>query len=840
MEHLPLPRDVASPGPSAVPYVCEEEYDGGPFLTYPVRRGMIKTLDAPSRSQYVDFPRLLPKPTAKLEAFIQTWLFFGLLSEFLGEFFVPSQFVSSLDEAPKVLNTNRLVPLVEGWMERIQSLEEDEDHKQAQFDHIAECLQMTELVLQALRPDVQPDLDHRLKACIASIAELFDHAANQAYTILDFKNENKFAKAWDAYYDDPTDSSQMKPNGFCPSKIHRSRQICRTIQTKYFLKWMKRPESGAQHGACSERECRVNRINPGQYKTKHRNDECRCVSVSVHVPELVRILSRGSLPLLWIIPGQAVDDMRVFIVEASPGLKYISLSHVWSDGLGNPVSNTLPRCQLQFLAERIRALPSTMKCGYQGHGVLIWLDTLCCPVEPPEARTMALSQMKTPYSDAAHVLVLDSSLLSVDCSRLDPIEIGLRIFTSGWMGRLWTLQEGALPHNLWFQFKDSAVDIRHAWEQALRIYMSDIGRKGLVSDVMSAYRYLRGFFHTMTVGQAADLCAVHRAIQYRSVSVPADEPLLIGGLLKLDVAYILRGPDSSRMERLWSLMPSAPQGIPKNIIFYPRPRLCRPGFRWAPTSILHFRETRDALLRNPNSRDHEGFLTCAGLQVHLAALIVTMPSVPQGLPKNPWSLYNDRSDTEIVGRDGDGNWFLIRKDPRLTASWESSSGPTLCDFLSVRSRRYVLLLETPFKFHGRLEAIASLLVHHEHDQRVTNRVVSDVIVITGTKQGTIETLLEAAYQASRLLLHDEITTQFVQMAIENEDDQKKSPEYTNLVTSLGQKIRTLAENIDDSDILYAVDVHGTNLFQLFITSAYLGRHYEIGPMLPTDTEWVVD
>ena len=45
MEHLPLPRDVTPPGPSLVPFVCESEYDGGPFLTYSARPGLSSSVD---------------------------------------------------------------------------------------------------------------------------------------------------------------------------------------------------------------------------------------------------------------------------------------------------------------------------------------------------------------------------------------------------------------------------------------------------------------------------------------------------------------------------------------------------------------------------------------------------------------------------------------------------------------------------------------------------------------------------------------------------------------------------------------------------------------------------
>lgn len=43
-------------------------------------------------------------------------------------------------------------------------------------------------------------------------------------------------------------------------------------------------------------------------------------------------------------------------------------------------------------------------------GVVIWLDTLLCPVEPLKARNFALAQMERSYQEATHMMVLVASL----------------------------------------------------------------------------------------------------------------------------------------------------------------------------------------------------------------------------------------------------------------------------------------------------------------------------------------------------------------------------------------------------------------------------------------------
>lgn len=70
----------------------------------------------------------------------------------------------------------------------------------------------------------------------------------------------------------------------------------------------------------------------------------------------------------------------------------------------------------------------------------IWIDTLCCPIEL-EGKLIALERIAGVYRNAAHVLVLDSTLTGLNSQDTHPAELLLRIYcASPWMRRLWTLQ----------------------------------------------------------------------------------------------------------------------------------------------------------------------------------------------------------------------------------------------------------------------------------------------------------------------------------------------------------------------------------------------------------------
>lgn len=472
--------------------------------------------------------------------------------------------------------------------------------------------------------------------------------------------------------------------------------------------------------------------------------------------------------------------------------------------------------------------------------ILFWIDTLCCPVEPPEAKAMSLNLMKVPYTNASNVLVLENSLRDLETSDLDPTEMCLRIFTSGWMRRLWTLQEGALPGKLWFQFEDSVRELRPIWLEVMEIYKNEIGRRGLTVDITVFYLRLRTFFHSEKGDPLGpSLESVDRALQHRSVSVASDEPLLIAGLLKLDTASVLDGPEDSRMQRLWSLIPSAPKGIPKNVLFNRGSRLRHLGFRWAPASLLSSTTNRDGSLCSTDIDEYSGSLTPAGLQVHLAALPLRMAAAPKGLPKNPWNMLSNVTENRMFCRYGDGVWLQIWEkygDAESVNQGQSS----LCEILRKASRSYTLLLASAFEFNGSHEKTDALLVHEDDDQDSVRQVISDMIVGISIMPGTGKKFLdlEATYQASRRLLDDEITRRYTDLAIEDGQVQKVHPGYVNLEPILEQKLFELAKGIKDPQIQAVIQTN--TLFPVFTARAYLGLYCDLGPMLPKTSEWCVD
>jgi hypothetical protein len=293
---------------------------------------------------------------------------------------------------------------------------------------------------------------------------------------------------------------------------------------------------------------------------------------------------------------------------------------------------------------RLKKLSSNLGPG------LIWLDTLCCPVGPPDAKQLALEKLPNPYIHASHVLVLDNSLTSVSSKPLHPIEKTARILTSGWMRRLWTLQEAALPKSLWFRYLDEVVSIDSLKEALSELWQNQYYYRGIINDFNSQFRILISFHHARLLGlegftrpRLEDLDA---ALLYRAASKRSDEALCIATLMEISLDQILAVEPSlneqekgvyknelpieiesvplldgkhtevevkkegttksgvwtlsrdelresvdgklhvARMQKMWELLAQSRGGLPVDIIFLQEPRLPTPGWRWAPYSLL--------------------------------------------------------------------------------------------------------------------------------------------------------------------------------------------------------------------------------------------------------------
>jgi hypothetical protein len=282
---------------------------------------------------------------------------------------------------------------------------------------------------------------------------------------------------------------------WCPV---RARQLCRLYDyavVGYLARVRRQDPDHVTHRNCENAvECVAYNLTKEQekaYKPKHTTPGCACVPMNIMKQVLVPAIMSGAIPIISMDPLATNLDIRLH--RQSGVFPYTAISHVWSDGLGNPHANTLPTCQLRRIAsilsiiqeQKLRNTPG-LERWFSGktlnirkatnRRVAFWMDTLCIPCEAlvnPDGSSTRLADIKhraimhiTPiYQGAEQVLVLDSELeqLSLDSANIDDTmltskqimvreeELTARILGCKWLQRAWTLEEGALARECLFK-----------------------------------------------------------------------------------------------------------------------------------------------------------------------------------------------------------------------------------------------------------------------------------------------------------------------------------------------------------------------------------------------------
>ena len=649
MEHLPLPTKAVLTNDDLVPYVAYEDYQGIPFKHYPQLKGFDHVFPKPTQYSFAIYEQYHPTPVDQLEKFLQTWLFFGLLQEVLGELFRHEDFVARGNGQELVLSTARLNRLLK---ERFSEYRVDSSESTSLRDHLAECITLGRKAL-AVPAGFNFKIVFSLNVLLDSLGSTFDALLGA---------DKRFTTSLSGILSRTNWIHEMRLNGWCPNEAFVACEQFPSATSTYILSKMEKVSAGRCHEACSEQKCLALQIDMANYEPKHRYSDCQCDVVSIDTARLNLILESGMFPLLDFQTDLVSGALKLNLVESAGNRPYVALSHVWADGLGNPHANSLRRCQLLdlrdladkvFVAGRLQEQEPVLP--------LLWLDTLCCPAAPSKGKTIAIGFMRHTYRAATHVLVLVNTLRCYSYKDMGVLEAAVRIFTSPWMHRLWCLQERALPDRLWFQFLDDCIEVSTVFE--------DLGNlakcrkpcsRGFALDFVSIYLSFRGIFDS-NYNYNSNFNNIMHAVSHRSVSVASDEPLCLDTLFGLNVE-VLASTKQDRVARMWSGLCESKQ-VPSGVIFLRGPKLKERGYRWAPETCLGQRkwtERDSAYAQIPASLLSQGLLVqFPGLVLSTSAYIDIMPST---LPD--WKHFQS-----LLLRDEDSKvWYTLSYRDEVKAS----------------------------------------------------------------------------------------------------------------------------------------------------------------------------
>jgi hypothetical protein len=529
--------------------------------------GYYKNIFDSSKHRFHDFPNTIgwvlsdetlefkpdPAKTAKIkfDQFLQSWLFFGLLHTVLQK---PSKELSRagalVSDSEEFINTTNLNNYLEGWSRDVA--EQDTHSRSLRMIRAQVALERACRVVREYcsddgkmkKPEGHPCyVDPVLGLSLMVLGETLTNAKS--------KIAEKSGLSITGWHGDPMEGwgtptcvlEKMMDDGWCRKLVEVLKLQLRSHATSILAAFASHEQNNAKtayliegHEECTKDRCKLKFVESGgKYVTQHQlscprhpkhrnhsNDESVCKFIPLEIKDVVKHLEKHHIPLL----EYNKEEGKVTVQKYEPYTPYATLSHVWSDGYGNPDANLLWRCQLDFFDDLFRE-------AQQEERKLFWIDTLAIPIqeEYKKYRRIAIRQIHQVYTNARYTIVIDKGLGGM--SRADSYEAtAMRILASNWMRRLWTLQEAYLSRRLYFAFAPGAKGRLKNLEDLEEMYpkANDI----LTSNIPSA---ARNYFHNLlgndrrarinelAAGEGIDVMAsVWRAARWRVRLHPVRPP----------------------------------------------------------------------------------------------------------------------------------------------------------------------------------------------------------------------------------------------------------------------------------------------------------------------------
>ncbi|KAL5043094.1 hypothetical protein BDW71DRAFT_216537 [Aspergillus fruticulosus] len=721
MEHLPLPSGkkhfILAPyeAPKSDWFDSTQET----FLSFPFSRhwteAQLRGGDDATKDAHLDPNGFHRKGSPQqVEQFFQTWLFFGLAIDVLKLGDVSARVEDFLKPATgthakaRIVDTSKLPGMLVEWEKRIKArgqLKKDWDTLDGMFVRAGSILDRFCKIpddednspLQQERPRPWPVRDEISTTMIAMACTL----RRAAYNVCSEEMGHLVAgvSPWPeaAHSGILTRRLQTK---WCVADV-RTTLAQLPIDGHYYLAASAGldPDELDHHAKCVRAHCRYE-FDAQMYRTRHVTDDgCReDVKYGGHVgPErgqrdwvdaMTRIIDKGAIPIaLWNKGMKTLWSFEYhFTGRRQPD--FVAISHVWTDGKGNPHANSLPECQLDRIQRLVEGVTwegreEVPESDYASDGVGFWMDTLCIPVEDKVRKDKAITTMRHVYSEAKAVLVLDDWLQEIR-SDAPPLDLITRIYQSNWIKRLWTHQEGFLPKALWFQFKDRSVEINELSER-FRAYETSLQKQGIhlgfprsaEMRLVGQYTFLRRMFGLIGATEKWRLYfPLSAAMSERKTSRLADEVICLATIIDIplpEFQKIPSKPDAQSGQDRMALFLKKLGKFDTGVIFNNYPRLEQRGYRWAPRSLLNFR-TAEIKFAGAGQDSHFASFDPdhrSGLLVHYHGFLVNFGFAKPfaGVQRGCGIQCADSADS---GQDLDEKWFLVQlpRDNSSNVEWK--------------------------------------------------------------------------------------------------------------------------------------------------------------------------
>lgn len=478
-------------------------YEHDDFLKFPERHGWTVN-PSTYHLQLAEPQHSGNKSTSKnAEEFIQSWLFFYLITcivrtdEPLLKFkdLISESVTRAENTVATNLRTKKLKKALASWHQWA-----DQNRQEAKLRLIQSDL-ILELGRQVVRANLAEEAKRTTKLGISpktSLAIMILGETLSAAKLEIMESTGTKVRGW---HEDDNEgwggsefvSSEIRKLNFCPH-VAKMLRVQMGSNTTLLLAATQHYPGVRDHGAACENAQKCIYMSAGTAKTPdwisdnrttsslyrpqcHQTQDglveelCQrgdCSMVGPNMDDVYKILSKvddndegSEFPLFRI---QMKPTEIVVMVEkwshAGQRPDFATISHVWSQGLGNEDKNEVHQCQLKHLAHLLELLQPPLGNTRTDGSPLFWLDTFAIPAKPKagdsslrmpasfdDLKKRSIRQIRHVYDYSTHSIIIDKDLCSYEAGNR-PIKVAMRLLTSSWMRRLWTLQEAFLSKKI--------------------------------------------------------------------------------------------------------------------------------------------------------------------------------------------------------------------------------------------------------------------------------------------------------------------------------------------------------------------------------------------------------
>lgn len=599
-------------------------YDNQGFGGFPGRAGLGEEI---TDGVFAGNSALLHRKPSEYAAFIQSWLYWGLLSECLQQHIQMSDFLEESRYGEQRLTTAKLELYLVVWAERLATMEPDEIARYVGFAKTA--LSRTIFLLAALSARIEKPcknsasdpnglfwqthgceiLPPDLELSICALGYAISHTISVVSSELNpTRSEGMEGAHW---YTPPFLLRLLRIYQFCESDMKyftddtygfttaiMAVSACRELDLPKVCR-------DGDHSKCTTIRCEADNIDNKNYKMVHVKDDCSC---SAFVPqqgwnEMLRIVEDGGIPLARLkFKSADLQEQPTFeVLSADPGVEYVAFSHVWAGGRGNMTGNDLFKCQWRWLQECAQQYRSSDSHSEED-AMPFWIDTFCVPRgfenRVMELRKKSILMMPRIYRSAEAVIVVDSAFENAN-PEMSVLEFGLRLKFCAWSRRVWTLHEGAVAKEVKFSLANGLVSMTTVYHQlaTARYPIRDGSGWNILQAIEKEYVFavLPGCIMTnrLTPDAHQAFFFTWRELKARATTLETDRYLVMGIINQVDektLSQLQRAEkdkadlEAARRAKLKLVLFSATM-IPQGIIFTLDKRFDDPGMRWAPSTI---------------------------------------------------------------------------------------------------------------------------------------------------------------------------------------------------------------------------------------------------------------